>query len=311
VNNVQGVIEVKGMLSTALTTTVISGNTFSGYAVGTTISAAVRVFNPGTLTMTSNTVSGLVTSGTVGFGYFTEIISTRSFAVSITKNKITGGSGAFLVVTDCENPLKGLLNSNSLKLPSGPFAHNRMDTTLFGIAAANLASNGPIASGNLNSITGSVASGNSDITATYNWWAHHSGPSTEGHGFGVKVSTKITFWPFLYCIDTALCVTNHAKCINEFSVLNPDSNACVTNAKTNCPSGKPYGDMNPSPRTCVASCPNLIHSATNHCYKDIAITQGGGSTIQSHADTAHDGDVIKLGAGTFAESVSIKRGMSI
>lgn len=112
--------------------------------------------------MTGNSVSGLVESGSNGFGYFAELLHTKSgeFVVTITSNKFVDGSGAVVVVTGASDPLLTLVGSTSrfyMPLAASSVNNNYFGGTKFGYVHATLNSNhGPWASNALVPISSSI-----------------------------------------------------------------------------------------------------------------------------------------------------------
>lgn len=190
----------------------VSGNTDTGLAADTSFTAFSGV--TGGILVKNNNVTGTATAGSAIF-FFGGVTG----SVDINNNVITGFGGNGI---DIANFLEGN-NSGSFT-----FTYNDLSNNFRSIRLRAAFDSGATVTANRNNVSGNsstIGIQNDSTTlvanATCNWWGAANGPGPVGPGSGDKVSTGVTFAPWLVSSNlNGACIggnvpTNKDQCKND------------------------------------------------------------------------------------------------
>jgi hypothetical protein len=183
---------------------VVSGNTSSGDGT------LIALFKTDGAQITGNTIVGDGASSAI-------FIGGGDINVSVTGNKVSSAGRAVRV-----NNIIGSANS------SVTITGNTLKNNTDGVSVAANSENGTVTA-HRNSLTGNtgfgisndLASGITTLDGACNWWGAANGPGPVGSGSGDKVTTGVTFQPWLVsanlngpCIGGNV-VTNKTQCMSN------------------------------------------------------------------------------------------------
>ncbi len=180
------------------TDVTVSGNTDTGLndSKGTSFTAFSGV--TGGISITNNHVTGTANSGSAVF-FFGSV----SGNVSITGNDIVNGAGSAISIHGAD------ITSDTANTGTFTIVNNDLSGNGRGVyVAAKALSSGAKVITNKNNLSGDTVYGVDNenaasivVDGTCNWWGDASGPGLVASGTGSKVSTNVTYTPWLVSSD--------------------------------------------------------------------------------------------------------------